>query len=155
MFASAAVYRQTSSSSTFTSGSSSTSAGVAGAYRQIGVETGVTDASPHRLITMLFDGFTDAVAQGFTAMQQGNFEVKSRFIGRSVRIVEEGLKGALDVQAGGVLAQDLSALYSYIAKRLTQANLHNDPRALEECVRLMEPLRTAWVAIGPGAGNVQ
>ena len=152
MFASAAAYRSASFS---TSGAAFASASAAGAYRQIGVETGATDASPHRLITLLFDGFTDAIAQAFLAMQQGNFEAKGRAIGRSVRIVDEGLKGALDVKAGGPLALDLRALYSYIAMRLTQANLHNDPRALEECVRLMEPLRTAWVAIGPGADAPQ
>lgn len=124
-----------------------------GAYRQIGVETGVADASPHRLIEMLFEGFNESVAQAFTAMQQGQFETKGRAIGRSVRIVDEGLKDALDLNAGGKLAQDLKALYTYIAMRLTQANLQNDPRALEECMRLMEPLRSAWVGIGPVAVN--
>ena len=152
MFAPAAAYRSATSN---TSGSAFTNASAAGAYRQIGVETGATDASPHRLITLLFDGFSDAVAQAFLAMQQGNFEAKGRFIGRSVNIVEQGLRDVLDVKAGGALALDLCALYSYIALRLSQANLHNDPRALEECVRLMEPVRTAWVAIGPGAESVQ
>ena len=133
----------------------SASANAAGAYRQIGVETGATDASPHRLITLLFDGFTDAVAQAFLAMQQGNFEAKGRAIGRSVNIVEQGLKGALDMRAGGALAIDLRALYSYIALRLSQANQHNDPRALEECVRLMEPVRTAWASIGVVADAAQ
>ena len=154
MFASAAVYRSATSSSSAPA-LGNTFANAAGAYRQIGVETGATDASPHRLITLLFDGFTDAVAQASLAMQQGDFEAKGRFIGRSVNIVEQGLKGALDVQAGGALAVDLQALYGYISLRLTQANLHNDPRALEECVRLMEPLRTAWVAIGPSVDGVQ
>ncbi len=120
-----------------------------GAYRQISVETGIADASPHRLIAMLFEGFNESVAQAFTAMQQGQFEAKGRAIGRSVRIVDEGLKDALDLNAGGKLAEDLKALYTYIAMRLTQANLQNDPRALEECMRLMEPLRSAWVAISP------
>jgi len=121
----------------------------AGAYRQIGVETGIPDASPHRLIAMLFDGFNDSVAQAFAAMNHGQYEAKGRAIGRSVRIVDEGLKAALDARAGGKLAENLSALYTYVSMRLTQANLQNDPKALEECVRLMEPLRSAWVAIGP------
>jgi flagellar protein FliS len=123
----------------------------AGVYRQIGVETGIPDASPHRLIAMLFEGFNDSVAQAFAAMQNGQYEAKGRAIGRSVRIVDEGLKAALDARAGGKLAENLGALYAYVSMRLTQANLQNDPQALEECVRLMEPLRTAWVAIGPVA----
>jgi flagellar protein FliS len=33
--------------------------------------------------------------------------------------------------------------------RLLQANLRNDEAALDECVRLIAPLRDAWIAIGP------
>lgn len=143
MFASAAVSRTPSTTA------------AAGIYRQIGVETGVADASPHRLIALLFDGFNDSVAQAFSAMQQGQFETKGRAIGRSVRIVDDGLKAALDLKAGGKLAGDLQALYTYVSMRLTQANLRNDPRALEECVRLIEPLRSAWAAIGPAAANAR
>jgi len=138
MFAPAAVYRTPSNA-------------LAGAYRQIGVETGVPSASPHQLVTMLFQGFNDAIALARTTMQLGQIESKGRAIVRAARIVDEGLKAALDVQAGGKLAEDLMALYSYVTMRLTQANLHNDAQALDECVRLMETLRSAWVAIGPDA----
>ena len=123
----------------------------AGAYHQIGVETGVGGASSHELITMLFDGFNDAVAQARSALQQKRIEAKCKAITRAVRIVDEGLKATLDLDGGGKLAADLSALYGYVALRMTQANLNNDSAALDECVRLMEPVRSAWVAIGPDA----
>jgi Flagellin-specific chaperone FliS len=38
--------------------------------------------------------------------------------------------------------------------RLTQANLHNDAAALDECHALLEPVRSAWAAIGPAASRV-
>ena len=123
----------------------------AGAYRQIGVETGIPDASPHRLIAMLFDGFNDSVAQAFAAMNHGQYEAKGRAIGRSVRIVDEGLKAGLNLDAGGKLAGDLADLYAYVCLRLTQANLHNDEAALDECIRVMQPLREAWTAIAAQA----
>ncbi len=47
------------------------------------------------------------------------------------------------------LPMSLDALYAYIGVRLTHANLHNDLEALEECARLMEPVRSAWAEIGP------
>jgi flagellar secretion chaperone FliS len=139
MFAPATVYRTSPSA-------------FAGAYRQIGIETGVSTASPHHLVTMLFDGFSDAIAQARAAMQQGRIEAKGKAIVRAVRIVNEGLLSALDVESGGRLADDLLALYSYITRRLTHANLRNDD-ALDECVRLIEPLRAAWVAIGVQADS--
>jgi flagellar protein FliS len=68
-----------------------------------------------------------------------------------VRIVEDGLRGGLDLQAGGTLARDLDDLYAYLALRLTQANLRNDEAALDECLRLMQPLQQAWAAIADRA----
>jgi flagellar protein FliS len=121
----------------------------ANAYRRIGVETGVSSASAHRLVEMLFDGFVEAVNQAIGAMRERKIEPKGRAIMRAVRILEEGLKAGLNMEEGGKLAEDLSALYAYVAVRLTYANLKNDAGALEECLRLINPLREAWASIGP------
>jgi flagellar secretion chaperone FliS len=119
------------------------------AYRQVGVETGVGAASAHELVAMLFEGFFDALAQARGALLAGRIEDKGRAIGRAVRIVEEGLRAALDERQGGKLATDLKALYGYVGLRLTEANLRNDAAALDECARIVDPLRTAWQAIAP------
>lgn len=115
---------------------------LANAYQQIGLETATTNATPHKLIELLFEGFADAVARARGALL-------GRAIGHAARIVEEGLKAALNKKDGGRIAADLDALYAYIGVRLTYANLHNDLEALDECARLMEPVRSAWSAIGP------
>jgi flagellar protein FliS len=70
-----------------------------------------------------------------------------------VRIIEEGLRAGLDLNAGGNLARDLHELYGYLTMRLTLSNLHNDEAGLAECQRLMEPLRDAWAAIGGAADS--
>ncbi len=118
------------------------------AYRQVGVQTGVASASAHQLVQMLLDACQDSLAQARGAIAAGDIPAKGRAIGRAARIVEEGLKACLNLDAGGALAADLNALYAYIGVRLTHANLSNDVATLEECGRLLEPVRTAWVAIG-------
>lgn len=123
----------------------------AGAYQQMHVSTGVTGATPHGLVTMLFDGFVDSVAQARGAMRSGNIEAKGRAIGRAVSIVNEGLKGTLNLRDGGKLAADLDGLYGYITLRLTHANLRNDEAALVECNQLIEPVRSAWAGIADKA----
>ena len=123
----------------------------AGAYHRIGIETDVGGASPHQLVSLLFDGCIDAIVQARGALQQGDPKAKGQAIGRAVRIVEEGLKAGLDLEAGGALAADLRALYGYIVLRLTRANLHNDDAALAECQRLIEPVREAWSRIAGDA----
>ena len=82
------------------------------------------------------------------ALRQGDTPAKCQAIGHAVRIIDEGLKSALDLRGGGKLAHDLSDLYAYVCMRLTQGNRHNDEAALDECLTLMAPLREAWHAIG-------
>jgi flagellar secretion chaperone FliS len=120
----------------------------AGAYHQVGVQTKVAGASPHGLVALLFDGFMAAVNRAKGAMRQGDVAGKGQAIGHAVRIIDEGLKAALDLKAGGKLAADLSDLYAYVCLRLIQANLNNDEAALDECVTLVSPLREAWQSIG-------
>ena len=124
---------------------------MSGLYAKVGVETAIDAADPHRLVGLLFDGLIESIVQARGAIRERNIAAKGRAIGRAVRIVDEGLKAALNLKAGGALAGDLDALYAYIALRLTQANLHDDERALDECQRLIEPLRAAWSDIGPAA----
>jgi flagellar protein FliS len=122
---------------------------MANAYHQVGVQTGVAAASPHKLVAMLFDGLMDSLAKAQGAMAQQDVEAKCAALGRAVRIVDEGLNSALDLQQGGELAANLRDLYAYVTLRLTQANLRNDPALIDECKRLVEPLREAWNAIAP------
>ena len=120
----------------------------AGLYARVGVETGVSAATPHQLVGMLFDGFAVAVATAKAALLAGEVQTKCAAINRAARIVDEGLKASLD-PAGGALATDLNELYAYVVLRLTQANLGNDADRLDECLALMQPLRDAWAQIGP------
>ncbi|HEY0954440.1 MAG TPA: flagellar export chaperone FliS [Roseateles sp.] len=125
-------------------------------YAKVGLETDVQAASPHRLVAMLFDGVFDAMAQATQAIQTGNVELKGRALSRAVRILDEGLRAGLDMSAGQ-LAMDLRELYGYICMRLTQANLKSDLAAIDECQRLLAPVREAWGAISqtPAAQGAQ
>ena len=118
------------------------------AYRDVGVQSGVLSASPHQLVLMLFDGFLECVTQARGAIASRNIDQKCKAIIRALRIVDEGLKANLNLEQGGKLAADLNALYGYITMRLTYANVSNDAAALEECAKLIEPVRSAWIAIG-------
>ena len=95
----------------------------------------------------------ERLAQARGAMRCGETETKGRAIGRAVRIVEEGLRAGLNLNAGGRLASDLNQLYSYVGMRLTQANLRNDETLLDECLALMQPLQEAWTRIAPTTGG--
>lgn len=127
----------------------STMRSVAGLYQAVKVDTGVSGASPHRLVEMLFEEFLASCARARGAIRSGDVQEKGRAIGRAARIVEEGLRAGLNLEAGGQLAHDLHDLYRYVTLRLTHANLNSDDAAVAECLALIQPLHDAWRAIGP------
>jgi len=122
---------------------------IASLYQTVKVDTGVSSASPHRLVEMLFEEFLASCARARGAMVKRDVADKGHAIGRAARIIEEGLRAGLNMQAGGQLAQDLNELYRYVTLRLTHANLQSDDAAVAECVALIQPLHDAWRAIGP------
>ena len=104
----------------------------ANAYARVGVETGVMGASPHKLISLLYQGARKAVAQARMHLQMGNVGPRCEAIGKAIRIVESGLQLALNVEAGGEVAQRLNALYGYITRRLLEANMEQSESKLVE-----------------------
>lgn len=125
----------------------------ANSYARVGLESGVMSASPHQLITMLFDGAKIAIAMARHHMVNKEIAAKGRAISKAINIVDNGLKASLDAEAGGKagaeLVGNLSALYDYISQRLMQANLRNDPALLDEADRLLDNIGSAWREIDP------
>lgn len=118
------------------------------AYRQVGVASAMTGASPHDLIMMLFNGLIESLHEARGAMKRQDVELKGRLIRKAVRILEEGLRGSLNLEQGGEVAQNLDVLYAYCCSRLTAANLNNDEALIVEVCELLEPVASGWKAIG-------
>jgi len=116
-------------------------------YANVGVETGVMAANPHKLILMLFDGALMSIATATHALQTGKIAEKGEAISKTIEIVTNGLKASLDFDTGGDLAPRLAALYDYICDRLLFANLRNNQAALDEAASLLSELKGAWQEI--------
>ena len=118
------------------------------AYANVGLETGVVAASPHRLIVMLYEGAELAVRMAIRHINDGDLVKKSAAITKASTIILEGLRAALDVSQGGKIAQQLDALYDYMNKRLMLAHINNQTAPLEEVLGLLRELHGAWQQIG-------
>lgn len=118
------------------------------AYANVGLETGVQSAHPHRLIAMLFDGALLAVARARQAIVAKDITARGAAISKAIQIIDEGLKASL-VDTGSELAANLRALYEYMGRRLLFASLKNDIGALDEVTRLLTDIKEAWNAIEP------
>ena len=123
-------------------------------YKTVGLETSVTGANPHQLVSLLFDALQQSLASAKAAILSGDIATKGRSISRAVRILEEGLKASLDTDRGGDLAVNLRTLYDYCILRTTEANLRNDATLIDEVIRLIHPVSDGWNQIR-GQVNVQ
>ncbi|MDH0684625.1 flagellar export chaperone FliS [Achromobacter animicus] len=113
-------------------------------YAEIGVETQVLGASPERLITLLYSGARAAIGQARIHLDQGRQLERGAAITKAIKIVDEGLKMGLNMEAGGDIAANLSRLYDYIVRTLLMANLKADVEQLDIADRLLADLSDAW-----------
>ena len=123
----------------------------AAAYKRVGAQTSVEGASPHQLISLLYEALLQSLRLAHGATIRGDIETKGKEIGKSVRILEEGLKASLNDAAGGELATNLRGVYNYSISRLTRANINNDAPMINEVIELILPVYGAWKSIAtPG-----
>ncbi|WP_432720419.1 flagellar export chaperone FliS [Jeongeupia wiesaeckerbachi] len=125
------------------------------AYGQTSVEMAVDVASPHRLVTMLFEGAIKSVMMAKVHLEAGNIAEKGAATSKAIAIVDDGLRLSLDKEQGGALAANLDALYEYISTQLLQANLRNDAALFDEVLGLLSGLKQSWEAIDPAAQAAQ
>lgn len=124
----------------------------ASAYNRVAVNARVEVATPHELITMLYDGLLGTLAQAKGAMERNDIEAKGKALSKCVGLLGEGLRASLDTSTGE-LAINLSNLYDYCIRRLVDANIHNEVAAIDEVRNLIEPIADSWKAIGKGNTN--
>ena len=115
-------------------------------YGQIKNDTQTTYASPHQLMLMLFDGALEAMSVTIAAIQNKNFELRSKQNTRSITIIN-GMRECLDMEVGGELADNLYSLYQYMAKELFRASFKNDDETIRNIQTMLKDIRGSWEKI--------
>lgn len=117
-------------------------------YQQVGTYSSAAYADPYRLVQLLMDGFLDRVSQARGAMERREIAAKGELISKAISILD-GLRSGLDHQRGAEIATNLEELYTYMQRRLVQANARNEVAYLDEVASLMREIKSAWDAIPP------
>ena len=113
------------------------------AYGAVKVHSAIEGASPPQLISMLFDGVSSRLNQSLTAIEAGEIVKKGELISQTISILEY-LTAVLDEHKAPEVANNLQGLYRYMVKTLLNANINNDPTAVQEVISLMTEVRAAW-----------
>ena len=122
-------------------------------YSQVQIQT----ANKGKLIILLYQGALRYMRKALLHMERKELEQKGNCLIRAQDIVLE-LLYALDqemLSGGDELARNLQRLYLYCYRRLVQANIHIDSRAVEEVVGLMSNLLEAWQQVVGGERSAE
>jgi flagellar secretion chaperone FliS len=119
-------------------------------YRSVCSHGLVADASPARLVQIMFEQILAqlATAQGCMERIEDNMPLKDvvtkgKTLGKAIRLIDQ-LNNTLDMERGQKIAANLRALYVYMLARLTLANVSNDAKIVAEVMSLVQKIKTGW-----------
>lgn len=122
-------------------------------YRKVSLESEIIVASPHSIIQLMFAGALQRLAQARYAMEQNDLANKGVYIGKAVSIII-GLQNSLNMDAGGQIAKNLSDLYDFMLRKITEANLNNDVKAIDDVCDILRTIKEGWDAIPADKHNM-
>lgn len=107
------------------------------AYKQ----NSVTTASPGELTLMLYNGCLKFLNKAKQAIADKNIEERNHNIQRAQAIIGEFMSTLnMDIE----ISKQMLPLYEYMNRRLTEANIKNDPAIIDEVVGLVTEFRDTW-----------
>ena len=111
-----------------------------GAYAQY-KNSRVLTASPAELTLMLYEGAIKFMNVAIMALDNNDIEKAHINIVKTERIIDH-LRITLDMKYP--VAQDFERIYSYLSKRLVEANVTKDKAILEEVHGHLSAVRDTW-----------
>ncbi|GGM97541.1 flagellar export chaperone FliS [Shewanella xiamenensis] len=122
-------------------------------YRKVSLDSEIGVASPHRIIQLMFAGALQRLAQSRYAIEQNDLASKGIYISKAVGIIT-GLNSSLNMEAGGQIAKNLSDLYDFMLRKITEANLNNDVKAIDDVCDILRTIKEGWDAIPADKHNI-
>ena len=110
----------------------------------------IMTASPAELTLMLYDGAIKFANIAIVAIEKHDIEKAHNNIMKTERIIIE-FQSTLDHKYP--VSKDFDAVYTYLIRRLRDANLKKDPGVLEEVVMHLRTRRDAWKEVMEKTGN--
>ena len=105
-------------------------------------QNNISIESSEKLIKMLYEGVLRFTSLAKRAMEENNIEKKTYWINRTTAIFSE-LINTLDYD-GGQIAHYLGGLYMHQIKLLSEANISNDTKKLDEILHVTKELLNVW-----------
>lgn len=120
------------------------------AYKKGSLKQELSTADPHKITLMLMQGALEKMAMAKGCIERKEFEGKSQHLSRATAIIIN-LRDTIDMELKSEVGENLYALYDYMVNRLTDANIQNSLKIMDEVISLMLPVKNAWAQIPESA----
>src|SRR5271165_1678746 len=109
-------------------------------------ETAVRGASPVRLVICLYEQAIEDLRRAVIAQEKGDIEARTRGINHALAVIAQ-LEGSLDMERGGDVAKNLARFYSLVRSGLTEAQVQQSIRILEQQISQLATVHKAWLEV--------
>ena len=120
----------------------------AATYKSIGVESIVSAANPHELISLLFTDISLNLSMWEYHLENNNIPERAECVNKTIKVLT-GLQACLDFKTGGELANNLDELYGYCIKLIFKGNATQNINLIKEAGAVVKGLQEAWDSIPP------
>jgi flagellar secretion chaperone FliS len=121
------------------------------------LEQEILSATGLQLVHLLYQAVMTELRDARSNLAKKEIAGRCRNISKACEMLGE-LRGSLNHEAGGEIAERLNALYCYMLSRLLDANLHQQDEPLAEVLGLLSTLDEAWKQLAaeqPGAEQLE
>lgn len=115
-------------------------------------EAEILSQSPEQLVLLLYRRLLGHLRQGAECLSAGDMQGKAEHFQRSSAILYE-LLASLDHEAGGELAGQLGALYSFFLRELAGASAARDRDRVDRVTTMVSQLNDSWVSAARELGH--
>jgi len=112
----------------------------------------IGSSRPEVLVLRLYEAALRHCRAAREHIEAGRVRDRSLALSKTLAIIGE-LQQVLDFERGGSIARELDRLYTFASGRLMDAAIADDVKAIDDVVRVLEPLWDGWLGIVEGRGE--
>lgn len=98
--------------------------------------------SSQEITSLLYEACLTSLEEAIAFIDSKDFVLVNQKLQKANDILQR-LGVGLNYEAG-IIADELDALYNYMADKLIEANVKKDPEMIKEVIRILEDISQAW-----------
>ncbi|MFE8701669.1 flagellar export chaperone FliS [Cytobacillus sp. FJAT-54145] len=99
--------------------------------------------NPQEITSILYEACLTNLEDSLEALKRKDYEHVNKKL-QNVNDILHRLGAGINYEKGGIISDQLDAIYNYLADRLIQANFYKDEKVIHEVLNIITMIATAW-----------